>query len=80
MSIAQSRPIAPPQPQSNRFPWAYEGIAFRSRAHLESIIEQVANAGSKKHLDAARTLLRLAIQASRLTTDQHNDLKKRLHL
>lgn len=69
-----------PQPQGARFPWESNGFTFRSRSHLENSIEQLANAGSKLHLDAALTLMRLAIQASKLTTDQYNDLKKRLNL
>ena len=75
---AQTRPIA--QPQSNRFPWTCEGVTFRTRSHLESSIEQLVNAGSKQHLAAARTLLCQATRENKLTYQQNNDLKKRLHL
>jgi hypothetical protein len=66
--------------QAQHFPWTCEGVTFRSRSHLENSIEQLTTAGSRHHLDAARTLMRLAIQANRLTADQFNDLKVRLHL
>lgn len=63
-----------------RFPWVSSGFTFRDRAHLERIIEQLAGGGTSQHLTAAHQLMNHAIRDSVLTTDQYNDLKKRLHL
>lgn len=76
----QGQSAAQPSTSINRFPWESNGITFRSRAELENVIEQFARAGTKEHINAAQTLLRRAIGASKLTADQYNEMIKRLHL
>lgn len=80
MLHAQARAAAQPAPQNNRFPWTCQGVTFRNRSHLEGSIEQLATAGGKQHLAAARTLLAQAVKTGKLTSDQHSDLKKSLNL
>lgn len=63
-----------------KFPWTSNGLTFRTRAHLENTVESFAGAGTKKHLAAAQTLLREAMNANRLSADQYTDIKERLHL
>lgn len=62
------------------FPWESNGITFASRGELERIVERFAGAGSKKHLSAAQTLLREALNSNKISADQYNDIKVRLHL
>lgn len=63
-----------------KFPWASNGLTFRTRGELERVVERFANAGSKQHLSAAQTLLREAHAAQRLSSDQYTEIRERLHL
>jgi hypothetical protein len=62
------------------FPWTSNDITFKSRGDLERTIESFVGAGKRVYVDAAKTLLREAIGADVINTDQYNDIKARLHL
>ncbi|MCK1789003.1 hypothetical protein [Pseudomonas violetae] len=64
---------------SRAFPWESNGLTFRTRGELEQLVERFVTSGSPRHLAAARTLVNEAVANYKLTTDQYNDLKQRLH-
>jgi len=66
--------------RANAFPWASNGLTFRSRGEFERVVERFAGAGTKQHLDAAQKLLRDAQAQHKLSVDQIADIKERLHL
>lgn len=62
------------------FPWSINGLNFRTRVELERVVEAFANAGTREHLSAAKDLMSAAIKQSKLSADQYNEIKERLHL
>lgn len=62
------------------FPCKLNGISFRSRGEFENVVERFAKAGTKKHLEGARELLRTAQTQNKLSADQVAGIKHNLHL